>query len=647
MVVPNATEEPGMVHSTAKVKGKGKLKLKPSLSIWEGMRRRFRRGKAAEGPRGTGSRGVGKESDKSDGHGEDKPNEKWEVSLIEEAELPYLQRGSATSDQIYGFPCWHPVQALPEEITIPGDVGILSVHDGFQRLFNIWGEGDGKLVRLSNTAHPVKLVLRFAAGDTLVKGASAHVDYPNPLNAPSFQFNCSQAEELDTLRDTSRLETFLTHNAGALFKYARALRPFLRKQPLYVVTGAIKTRSWAMAVYSERMFPPHDTLRLVPMSAGHGDGFRVARPRRRGSDKGEQNDMCLFLRGFKVAASDASRVRWGLKVGVGVGIRRVRGRREEMGTVSHHSLPGGAGLGSGSGAQGGTTDGGAEGGTPEDEGGQELNSEGIGGEGSQDEASSSKLPESQDGYSILYHPSDYINEVLLEKTGSDFALAHDDDWRHLAIGDGLSTEESLAAFVKFIDLLEITTKDGVSCLASDRDGLDSGHTEIEQLLDTNQPEEAQEEGASEVSAPPSRPPIPISYAPSAPELNLPHVEYGSSSGVVAGAHDIITGFNRWMESWESSSESARSDGTIKRPPRKLKKSATSYRRAKGRLPSDDYAAETQNSTSADGNTDTKSIRPPDNYSYTKSLRPPEDTGVVRNRRSLFDEDDDDYGYLPS
>ncbi|KAF5325784.1 hypothetical protein D9611_000912 [Ephemerocybe angulata] len=80
----------------------------------------------------------------------------------------------------------------------------------------------------------------------------------------------------------------------------------------------------------------------------------------------------------------------------------------------------------------------------------------------------------------------------------------------------LQIEEFLAAFVKFIDLSEITTKN-----ASDRNGLDSGPTGVEQLSDTNQPEKVPEEGASEVSAPPSnRPPIPIPSASSASEQGL-------------------------------------------------------------------------------------------------------------------------------
>ncbi|KAF5336034.1 hypothetical protein D9611_006206 [Ephemerocybe angulata] len=568
-VAPSPTEEPVVARSLGNAKGKAELKLKSSLSIWAArIKRQFRRGKLAEGPRVADHRGQGGSNYDNDDNS-DKPNDsKWEVSLLEEAKVP---RRSPSSAGTYvrnmvafgeGFPCWHPVP-LPGHGIVPGDVGIIREQYDFQRLFNIWEKEDSELRVVTppdatSTARSIPFpsweapnrdelsvppVQRFAAGKTLVKGASVRMDFTNSLNTPSFHFHCPNAEgsvlgltssaELDTLSDTSPLKAFLTHNAGALFGHARALKPFLPKQPLYVITGAVKARSWAMAAYSEPMLPGYDKLELVPIAAAtHGSrdagwaggeamryvwtssGSADARCDERmlslgDGGEGRKNDTCLFLKGFKVAASDAS---WDALSGPGTGPDGRRGPEGGSGRGDskgkgperggwHGSAPqppGEGGSGGNRDAQGGT-DGGVGGGAPREEDGREPPPEGSrGGEGSQYVGGSSKLQDSSMGVQSfpypddleLYHPSDYINEVLLEKTGSNFALTHDDDWRNLVVSDGLSTGGSLFVSFSSIDLLEVTTKNGVSSLASDRGGLE--HTQGERLSYPNQAEEVQE-----------------------------------------------------------------------------------------------------------------------------------------------------------
>ncbi|TEB36720.1 hypothetical protein FA13DRAFT_1080271 [Coprinellus micaceus] len=82
-------------------------------------------------------------------------------------------------------------------------------------------------------------------------------------------------------------------------------------ESLYIVTGCIKSESWALAAYKGPMVPPNDTLRLVQVNEDmEADGTWYAWTERgtseaRSSEPSEHGlkNQSLFLRGFKLTFS--------------------------------------------------------------------------------------------------------------------------------------------------------------------------------------------------------------------------------------------------------------------------------------------------------------------------------------------------------
>lgn len=86
-------------------------------------------------------------------------------------------------------------------------------------------------------------------------------------------------------------------------------------ESLSIVTGCIKSESWALAAYRDAMMPPHNTLQLVPISDYATGNDLVYVWTKRGTSEtragdgtpGEKN-QCLFVRGFRLNFSREFRI---------------------------------------------------------------------------------------------------------------------------------------------------------------------------------------------------------------------------------------------------------------------------------------------------------------------------------------------------
>jgi hypothetical protein len=89
-----------------------------------------------------------------------------------------------------GLACWQPRPQAPikdGEGVIPGDVGIFSVQEGFQKLFNIWDDEDSMRRTAITQAYrapynvPTKIgnITRreYSEGDTVVEGTTSRTIY--------------------------------------------------------------------------------------------------------------------------------------------------------------------------------------------------------------------------------------------------------------------------------------------------------------------------------------------------------------------------------------------------------------------------------------------------------------------------------------
>lgn len=127
----------------------------------------------------------------------------------------------------------------------------------------------------------------------------------------------TSSADKEAAEDIGAMEEYIVEHAEAIYRHANNLRALGEKESLYIITGCIKSASWAMAAYDANMDPKHSTLRLIPVpEAMEGDppkyewrsqGSSWARVGR--SDNKRVNDQSLFLQGFKLASSSQFRSR--------------------------------------------------------------------------------------------------------------------------------------------------------------------------------------------------------------------------------------------------------------------------------------------------------------------------------------------------
>lgn len=129
--------------------------------------------------------------------------------------------------------------------------------------------------------------------------------------------SAGRLEELDE-SDGIDLQEFISQFAGLLYRYANGIRPIKNEEALYIVTGCIKSESWALAAFRDPVLHPQHVPRLVKLSGGPVDnsaqntiyGWRSPGTFDSYVGKSEANgsqDQTLFLRGFKLDFSQSFR----------------------------------------------------------------------------------------------------------------------------------------------------------------------------------------------------------------------------------------------------------------------------------------------------------------------------------------------------
>ncbi|KAJ3527936.1 hypothetical protein NMY22_g9598 [Coprinellus aureogranulatus] len=445
-----------------------------------------------------------------------------------------------------GFPCWKPEPREPlkaGEGVMPGDVGIFSVEGGFTKVFNIWDDEtsiqESEASRLAQA--PYKAPPRHAPfirpnelvkGKALVAGAWYETIFePDGRTILRFDFrhlashregavlamtSPGKLEELSG-SDKTTLRKFISQHAGLIYDYANGIHAIDEGESLYIITGCIKSENWGLAafretpVFREPAVPPHDipSPRLVKLPGVPGESnpqdpiYDWRSPGTFYSYVGQSQgdgseDQCLFLRGAG-----------------GTGQHELNGR-------GHFETPG--------------SKPGDRGDNPPGSGGQD-NGEGSSNNPRQASNSSRNSAASESGTahgSVLItsfpdeshhevsaplsqagryidlapqscHPSDIINQFLLEKTGSDFALCHDDDWRYLLGGypDSLNRTHWSSASAGHTSQI-VSIEHGVAVLSFDQ-------CELEDPLAGGQPAEDPLYTATPVATDETDPsPIPLS-----------------------------------------------------------------------------------------------------------------------------------------
>ncbi|KAJ3543212.1 hypothetical protein NMY22_g3227 [Coprinellus aureogranulatus] len=196
----------------------------------------------------------------------------------------------------HGLPCWEPKtwgRLVKPGGAVPGDVGIYKMHTGFEKAFNIWDDMKAICaISESMFSHSSPQTIGWGArthrnmlqkGEAFVHGASTRKLPPSITSDVVYEFSCSPIDSrgailvltsgADTVeaQNIKGLEQFIKRHAPAIYQYANNIRPIGEDESLYILTGCIKSASWAMAAYNKAMDPNHCTLRLEPMRTFSGD----------------------------------------------------------------------------------------------------------------------------------------------------------------------------------------------------------------------------------------------------------------------------------------------------------------------------------------------------------------------------------------
>lgn len=363
-----------------------------------------------------------------------------------------------------GLACWQPRPRKPlanKTGTVPGDVGIFTAEGGFKKLFNIWE--DDEAVRATgrgwcSTAYQLPerdVVITesvLARGDAVAQGTSSLTSWTDDGQViKSFEFECRSSQgavlaltspaDLEEIADNTSLRKHITLNAELLYRHASTICGIANDEALYIITGSIKSESWALAAFNDPTTSSADVLRLMkrPGDQHPAPDFlwthRATSEARvgRGEVQGTK-DQSLFLRGFKLDFSDAFRARMDTvklssRSADPEASRRSSGASSSVGSTgttlggtssSHSPFEGNV---RSSGSQASTR-------SPvlnvqrQSQSGVDLRSDSAG----QDVRVTSLTQTSSYGSN---HPCDIINRCMLEHTDADFALSHDDDWREL------------------------------------------------------------------------------------------------------------------------------------------------------------------------------------------------------------------------
>ncbi|KAF6759338.1 hypothetical protein DFP72DRAFT_133166 [Ephemerocybe angulata] len=343
-----------------------------------------------------------------------------------------------------GLACWEPepfFSPSSEDVkgTVPGDVGSYTPEGGFKKIFNLWDDERSlkvmarTLYQENYTSPPNGLTQRRGAqkGYTVARGAVAEVhESLSGESIEGFEFKCQDQEgavlvsiseaTLEEVYDSAMMHDHICKHAELIYKYADQIRRIGHDTSLYIVTGCIKASDWGLAAFQESMTHPDNVLKLAKRRNGTylWTHRGTAEAKTGSSEPRDVKDQCLFLQGHKLDFSKAFRAR----------LRSEQPQNRD-----------------------GASEGGANSGPARDKGNDHQR-----GEGGRDEMAGGNPncsntggapPAAGDSFStrvldvgvstttfpeasrrLTCHPCDVITERLLELTGADFALSHDNDW---------------------------------------------------------------------------------------------------------------------------------------------------------------------------------------------------------------------------
>jgi hypothetical protein len=131
---------------------------------------------------------------------------------------------------------------------------------------------------------------------------------------------CTTSADLEELDEIEPLRDFLIQHAGIVYQHANSIRRIADEDSLYVVSGCIKSDSWAIAAYKDPAEAPDDLLTLsrrkpndkIPavydwIDRGTAEARFGSNAAARASGAYLGKDQCLFLQGFKLALSQGFR----------------------------------------------------------------------------------------------------------------------------------------------------------------------------------------------------------------------------------------------------------------------------------------------------------------------------------------------------
>ncbi|KAH6916271.1 hypothetical protein BKA70DRAFT_483121 [Coprinopsis sp. MPI-PUGE-AT-0042] len=365
----------------------------------------------------------------------------------------------------HGFPLFNP-RPLERPVRF-GDFGILG-QDGFDSFGNLFDPKDQQEFSIDrppqpNLKHqPEKLheglvisagvgdVRRLADADTKATNR-LELHCREPLGAALV---LTSSGDLETLTTTSgnQLREYLRRHGTQLIIRLRQKYYLQPGQSLYVVTGTIKSDSWAIAVHTSPMREGYDQMVLTRREGMLGAPFPTHEWTRLGSadarceaskvidaDGRRIKDQCLFLRGFLLTPS------------LDLGQQRKTSTSTDSPGGDSSSSPDATDSekGDDKGRKGGSANSGQH-------KSLEPNHHGTSSEGSLQHqlqgifqlvslvqpfpATTSDLKS--------YYPSRRINDTLLEGENENLAITHDDDWMaSLKIRDNYLDDEALSTLV--------------------------------------------------------------------------------------------------------------------------------------------------------------------------------------------------------
>ncbi|KAJ3536893.1 hypothetical protein NMY22_g5832 [Coprinellus aureogranulatus] len=260
------------------------------------------------------------------------------ISSVEDIDPHLFTSRYLTTPQVYvrsmintgkGLACWQPQPRSSAsgfgQGTAPGDVGTSSPEGGFRKIFNIWDEGaclqslpPRKLMRVPEELPRGHIISEGASSETMFGFEGRYVS--------SFEFRCksdsgaflvaTSGAEAEELEDCTKLRNWIVRNAERLYRHANDIREIAQDEPLYIVTGCVKSDSWALGAFRK---PAHmDEPMSLQVVAQESDGRpRYAWTRTWSSSEAQVGSSCvaglkdqaLFLRGFKLDFSVSFRDR--------------------------------------------------------------------------------------------------------------------------------------------------------------------------------------------------------------------------------------------------------------------------------------------------------------------------------------------------